>query len=235
MVLAQAKFQHKMKIFTINGKLAQAQAIIAPIGYTPAVLDAGDALLDTWIALLADIKELLSAQKKSTNQERAALKVADKEATLFADTVRTLFAGNTPVLTALGLLPQYETVVDPETGESHQVAVRPSRATADMVARWSLMFTNALTLDAGVKAILAAAGWDDARLTAGLGLVTTFANADVAQQQAISAYQAKLADAHAAEAQVREWYRVGSGLCRLAIKKSDPANLEQLLELLGLS
>lgn len=222
-----------MEIFTRNGLTVEAQAVLAGIGYTPAELTNGSTLLQTWITARTEIKAQSAAQKLATNTEALAEKAAELEAVNFAGTVRTLYGDDEVVLTALGLQTQYETIIDPETGEPVQQAVRPPRDTAAQIARWSLLFTNASGLEQSVQDALTAAGWDAARIAAALALVQAYANADNAQQQAIQAHQAQSAAAQAAHAAAYQWYSQAARLSKLAIKRADPANAVQLRELLG--
>ena len=229
MRLTQTQLQRQMEIFTRNGLTAEAQAVIASVGYTPAELTNGS----TWITARAETKVQRAAQKQATNLEEAAHKEANQEAINFAGTVRTFYTNDEVVLTALGLQTQYETVIDPETGEPVQQAVRPPMDTASLISRWTLMFTNAGTLDQAVQDTLAAAGWDNTRIAAALALVQAYAAADTAQQQAIQAYQAQSATAKSAQDATATWYRQAARLCKLAIQRADPPNAAQLRELLG--
>ena len=233
MNLSQSQLQRKMEIFTRNGLAAEAQAVIAGVGYTPAELTAGSTLLQTWITARTETKAQRAAQKQATNLEETARQAAEREAVNFAGTVRTLYRHDEVVLTALGLQTQYETIIDPETGEPVQQAVTPPADTASLIARWTLLFTNVSALDQSVQDALAAAAWDAARIAAALTLVQNYATADNNQQQAIQAHQAQSAVAKAAHAAALQWYRQAARLSQLAIQRADPPNAAQLRELLG--
>ncbi len=45
----QAQFPRHLEILVTNGQLAEVQAIIGPIGYDAAALEAGQALLQSWL------------------------------------------------------------------------------------------------------------------------------------------------------------------------------------------
>lgn len=233
MRLTQSQLQRKMEILTRNGLTAEAQAVIASVGYAPAELTNGSTLLQTWITARAQTKVQRAAQKQATNLEKEARQAAEREAVNFAGTVRTLYADDEVVITALGLQTQYETVIDPETDEPVQQAVRPPTDTASLIARWMVLFTNAGTLDQSVQDTLAIAGWDDTRIAAALALVQAYAAADNAQQQAIQANQAQSAATQTAHDAAAAWYRQAARLCKLAIQRADPSNAAQLRELLG--
>jgi hypothetical protein len=90
-----------------------------------------------------------------------------------------------------------------------------------------------LRLKADQAALLDAAGWSAARVTAAQALVEAFAKADTDQQAAIQTYQ-QLSDKQTADIEaLRAWYTT-AGLSKRAIKDADPDNHQQLLELLEL-
>ena len=83
-------------------------------------------------------------------------------------------------------------------------------------------------------AVLTAAGWPTLRLSKTRDLVEAYAQADIAQQAAIRAYQQASAQAVLDTEALRKWYTTAAALCRQAIKDADPTNHQQLLELLDL-
>ena len=103
-----------------------------------------------------------------------------------------------------------------------------------MIKRWRSRVDVAASLAPGQAALLNAAGWSTARLTAAKGLVEAYATADTAQQAAIQIYQ-QLSDKQTADIEaLRAWYTTAAALCKRAIKDADPQNHQQLMELLGL-
>lgn len=230
--LSQSKLQRRVEVFVLNGLLPQAQGILAGIGYDPLGLDAGSVMLTNWIAMRSQVKASLSEQKQATNAEEAAREAAHNEVGSLIKTIRILFGDDEVVMTALGLQTQYETVGEP--GEETTAPVRPSEATADVIARWRLLMTNMQTLDAGQQALLTGAGWTTDRLMATTSLVEAYAAADTAQQEAIHTYHGMVNQAKDTELALRDWYSKAARLSKVAIKTADPNNKTELLELLGL-
>jgi hypothetical protein len=229
-----ATLERRVEVLVTNGRQAGAQAVIAGVGYDLAALDEGAALLDAVPQGRARKHELLAEQKKATQAERQAREAASRELTNLAQTVRALFSADIPVLTALGLLTQYERVTTPE-GEEIWQAVRLSESIAEMLARWRQLVDNVATLDSAVVARLNTAGWTVERLAAARALVEAYAAADTAQQVAIQAYQQAAAQLKADVEALRVWYSHAKQLIKLAIKAQDPTNQTQLHELLGLN
>lgn len=231
----QAGLMRQAELFITNGAKPEAQAVLAGIGYAPATLAAGQTLANTVKTGTAQVKELRAAQKNATTAERNARRAAQKEITSLAETARLLFNNAGATLTALGLQTQFETVIDPETQEEKQQAARPSLSTAETIARWRLLATNAASLETTQQADLTAAGWGSARLTALSGLIETYADADTAQQDAIQNYQQASAEYTADVAALKDWYGRARRLSTIAIKDADPTNQQNLRELLGIS
>jgi len=226
--------ERRVEILVTNGRQADAQAVIAGVGYDLAGLDEGAALLEAVSPSRARKHELLAEQKKATQAERLAREAASRELTNLSQTVRALFSADIPVLTALGLLTQYERVTTPE-GEEVWRAVRLSDSIAEMLARWRQLLDNVATLDSAALARLNAAGWTAERLAAARALVEAYAAADTAQQVAIQAYQQAAIQFKTNVAALRTWYSHAKQLIKLAIKAQDPADQAQLHELLGLN
>jgi hypothetical protein len=102
------------------------------------------------------------------------------------------------------------------------------------VARWRLLCTNLQTLSEAEQAQLAAVGWDAARRAEAAALVEAVPEADNAQQVAIQAKQAAVAEASVYEKRLRAWYRRAVRLAKSAVKRHDPANQDRWLKRLGL-
>jgi hypothetical protein len=93
---------------------------------------------------------------------------------------------------------------------------------------------NIWTLTEAQQVKLANAGWSGERIAGASALAEACAIADTTQQQKIQAYRAASIAAHEAETAVRKWYSQATRLSRSAIKQVDPADREQLKQLLGL-
>ncbi len=232
--LKHSQLTRQAEIFITNGAKPEAQAVIAGVGYAPAALNDGQTLVTAVKTGQAYTKELLAAQKSATRAEKNARQAAQKEMVSLSETARLLFADDEPTLTSLGLQTQYETVIDPETGESKQQAVSLPQATAEVISRWRQLVTNVTKLDAAQVAELAAAGWGSTRITAAAALVEAFADADTNQQDTIQDYQEASAQYQADMEALRGWYGRARQLSSLAIKDADPTNQQNLRELLGL-
>lgn len=229
----QGELMRQAELFITNGARPEAQAVLAGIGYAPATLTAGQTLVNTVKSGEAQVKELRAAQKNATTAERNARQAAQKEVTGLSETARLLFTHTGATLTALGLQTQYETVTDPATGEATQQAARPSESTAQTIARWRLLATNAASLEATQQAELTTAGWGSTRLAALAAQVETYATADTAQRDAIQNYQQASNQYTANVDALKEWYGRARRLSTIAIKAADPTNQQNLRELLG--
>ena len=232
--LTIAQLIRKAEIFVTNGALPEAQAVLSGVGYGPTELTNAQTLVNTVKAGHASTKELLAAQKNATKAEHQAQAEAAKEIVSLSEVARILFAEDEPTLTALGLQTQYETVVDPETGEETQQAVQPSESTAQRLIRWRQLVTNAPKLESDLLDMLIDAGWTTTRLSQANSLVEAYAAADTEQQDAIQNYQATSAQFKDDTAELRQWYRRARAISSIAIKDNDPQNLSNLRELLGL-
>lgn len=240
----QSQLQRQVEILVANGKADPAQAVLATIGYRPENLDAGQSLLQTWLAHKSRATALLAAQKEATEAEAAARWAAHTELTNLSQTVRVLFGANGAVLTSLGL--QFrrshtngvEMMADGNgngNGNSnHHQRTRLSTSIAAVIARWRLLLANIPALSAEQQSDLAGCGWDSERLAAAAALVEACAAAHTGQKQKTQAYRAESAAAYAAETALRQWYSQVTRLSRLAIKRADPDNHAQLRGLLGL-
>jgi hypothetical protein len=244
----QSQIQRQVEILVTNGKLEQAQAILATISYDPAVLETGQALLQAWLTYKIRAQALLAEQKQATQAQQEALRQAQAELTHLSETVRVLFSQDQVVLTSLGLLPRRSSngsngtePAPDETGDgtegsngNGQVRSGLTRSLAGLVARWRLPVANISTLSEAQQAELNAAGWSAGRVAAASELVEACAAADTAQQQKIQTYRAGAVTAREAETALRHWSSQAARLTRLAIRTADPDDREQLHELLGL-
>lgn len=227
----QAELPRHLEILVANGKLAEAQAVIGPIGYDAAALAAGQNLLQHWLELANQAKALLAAQKQATYGSENACQVAQAELNNLSQTVRTLFGADEAVLTALGLYARRRSANGVEaTNETSQ----PSKSLAAKIARWRRLLANIQTLNTGQHSELAQFGWGMERLAAATTLVEACAAAHTGQRQKIQAYRAAAAAAQTAEVTVRAWYQQAARRARLAIQQADPGNQARLEELLGL-
>lgn len=242
----QSQLQRHLEILVTNGQLAPAQAVIAPVGYNAAALEAGNALLQEWLAQKTRARALLAAQKQATADEVNTRRAAEAELSKLSQAVRTLFGADTAVLTSLGLLPRRSRSngvepaangSDPEAGSPNGQNHHPGRLStslAAIVARGRLLLANIQTLSAAQLSELAAFGWTGERLAAAAALVEAAAAAHTGQKQKMQSYRAAAAAATEAELATRRWYDGVARRSRLAIKQADPGNRDHLRGLLGL-
>ena len=240
--LTHSQLQRQVEILVANGQVAPAQTIMAGIGYLPDALAAGQSLLQRWLSHKTKAQALLATQKQATQAGEAARQTAQTELSSLSQTVRVLFGADQAVLTSLGLLPRRSSTNGVEAplngngngnGNSHH-ASRPSNSIAETIARRRLLLANLQTLSKKQQARLADAGWSAERQAAAASLVEAYAAANTGHKQKIQAYRAESAAAKTAEITLRQWYSQVTRLSRLAIKKADPDNQEQLQGLLGL-
>lgn len=233
-VYSQPELLRRSDIFTTNGLKSEAQAILAGVGFPPEEIACGAAKLSA--VKTADAhKTALDAQKrKATQTEKIAREAAQKEITSLSDTVRVLFAGDPAILVLMDLQTHYETITNAETGETKRVAVQGSKATAELIAHWRVILAGATRLAPAEQAQLALAGWPQARVTATIALIEGYAKADIDQQVAISAAQSASIMYKVAVKDLETWYLKARRLSRIAIKDTDPKNLQNLNELLAL-
>ena len=233
--LSQSQLVRQAEIFVTNGVKPDAQAVIAAVGYGPAALSEGQALVAAVKAGQSLTKEQLAAQKSATQAEKKARLAAQKEIASLTETARLLFAGDGPALTLLGLQTQYVTITNPDTGATAQQAVRAGESTAEMIGRWRLLVKNVPGLQPQQAAALTAAGWGEGRVTAVSALVEAYASADTAQQSAIQVYQKTSGQYKEDVESLRAWYSRARLLCSRAIKDNGAGDPQNLRELLGLN
>ena len=231
--LTQAQLDHKVEKLVTNGQLPVAQLVINSIGYGPLKLQEGGSLRTTWHANHKSAEFNLHAQKLATQAEADARAAANQAVVSLSETCRTVFEGDEPTLTLLGLTAERETVTGPDGQPTGTVAARPPESTDEVLARWRKQVENASSLPAAA-AVLATAGWPALRLSKTHDLVEAYAQADLAQQVAIQTYQQASDQAVLDTEALRKWYSTAAALCRQAIKDADPTNHQQLLELLDL-
>ncbi len=234
MALSQTELVKKTKTLTLNGLQPEIQAVIGPLGYNAAGLSVGAGYAATVETGDAETQAQKALQTRFTRQEKTLRAAAQTLATQLAETARILYKDDPDTLLALGLQTQYETVIDPDTGETKRVAARASITTADVISRWNTMFTNASLLTGVPQTLLTGVGWNADKLSAALDAVEAYSNADTAQQAAIADNQARSAQFKKDVATLRQWYSKASGLCKIALKAADPQNEKQGLEMLGL-
>ncbi|MFN8457255.1 MAG: hypothetical protein U0401_21780 [Anaerolineae bacterium] len=235
----QAQFPRHLEILVTNGKLAEVQAIIGPIGYDTAALEAGQTLLQSWLELANGAKVLLAAQMQATQNSQATCQAAQAELSQLGQTVRILFGADETVLTALGLRSRRRsaagTTPDSEAApDNHNNSYWSQGNLAEKIARWRRLLTNLPSLAAAQQGELAQFGWGAERLAAANALVEACAAAHTGQKQKIQAYRAAAAAAQTAEVTVREWYQQAARRTRLALQQVDPDNQAHLRGLLGL-
>jgi len=232
--LTHAQLDHKVEKLVTNGQLPVAQLVISSIGYGPLKLQEGGSLRTAWHANQKTTEFHLHAQKLATQAEADARAAANQAVVSLSETCRTVFEGDEPTLTLLGLTAERETVTGPDGQPTGTVAARPPESTDEMLARWRKLVENASSLPAAAAAVLATAGWPALRLSKTHDLVEAYAQADLAQQVAIQTYQQASDQAVLDTETLRKWYSTAAALCRQAIKDADPTNHQQLLELLDL-
>lgn len=252
----QSQFQHKLNMFTKNGKEAEAQEVLNQIGYDIAALDACHEQLLTWRRLRKDAKSLMGEQKEATETERMARARAGRLAKKFRKTARVLFKDDEPVLTKLGLFPSIwgsngkqpangsapagpdgsgadQTEPAPTNGSS-QGSGGPSMSTAAVIDRWRMTLEGALGLDEVHLTRLAGRGWSIAAMTEALQAVEAYADSDIDQAQKIKAQRQTVAEGRALKIELENWYKEARSLTLLALEDLPPDQAARLKKLLGL-
>jgi hypothetical protein len=242
--MKQSDLQHRVKILTKHGKSAEAQKILEPLGYGPAVLDQASDDLINWNGLRRESSDLLAAQKQATDIQEEAEVVARNITTKFKRTGRRVFKNNEPALTQIGLYPPLwsrpkkstngtaagQTEADPANANGN----RPSFSTSAKIDRWMAHFANALELSEVELALLAERGWTTERLTEALALVEAYAEADIDQKQKVKAYEDTASAASAAAAALEAWYMEARGYILAEIADLPPKERARIKRLLGL-
>ncbi|HEX9922215.1 MAG TPA: hypothetical protein VGD99_06110 [Anaerolineae bacterium] len=248
--MKQSELQHRLKTLIKNGKSAEVQAILEPLGYGPAVLDeAGQKRLD-WNRLRRLADDLLAVQKKATELEEEVENAASSLATKFKRVGRRMFKHDKPALTRLGLYPPRwssakkpvnGTANDPDQGEPAAETAngsrrprRPSFSTSAKADRWQMLFSKALELPEEDRDRLTERGWTTERLTEAVALVEAYAEADIDQQQKIQAYNEAVSAASAAAAELEAWYKEARGYILAEIDDLPPKKRARIKRLLGL-
>lgn len=232
-LLTQAELDSKVEKFVSNGVLPVAQAVISHVGYGPEKLTQGGGLHIAWHTSRKAAEFGLRDQKLATQAEADARAAANKDVVSLSEMSRTLFAGDEPTLTLLGLTAERETVTGSDGQPTGTVAARPPESTAETVLRWRTRLDNAVSLTGDAATVLADAGWTTVRLGKARDLVEAYAQADIAQQVAIRAAQEASDQQELDLAALRQWYTTAAAICKQAIKDADPTNHQQLLELLA--
>jgi hypothetical protein len=99
----QAELQRSMKLLIKNGRLPEAQAVIANIGYDLAELDRAEGLLDGWLNHQRQTEVLKRQQVEATAGEEKASGKAEIEVRKFKRVAHAVFKNNDPLLISLGL------------------------------------------------------------------------------------------------------------------------------------
>ena len=210
--LTQAQLERKAESLTANGLRPDAQAVLSAVGYTPPKLDEGRALVTALKADHVAVQDAVHAQKQATRQEADTRAAAEQLLGSFSETARIVFAGDEPTLTALFLTTRYETKTGTDGQPAEQVAVRPSRGTAEVLQRWRTQLGVAASLQAEKLAVLSAAGWSADRLSAASQAVEAYASADLAQQAAFQTHQQAQIKQKDDLAALRQWYSTAAAL-----------------------
>jgi hypothetical protein len=115
----QADLQRRMKLLIRNGRLPEAQAVLATIGYDLAELDRTEALLDGWINHQRQTEVLKRQQVEATATKAKAGGIAKIEVRKFKRVAEAVFKHNHPLLISLGLKPRRRaTATTPEAAET---------------------------------------------------------------------------------------------------------------------
>lgn len=242
--LSQSKLDHQLETFITNGKLPQAQVVLAPAGYTVAALEAAEERLSAWRAGQAQTRELMLAQKRITEAEQQARRAAWERYSQFKHTVRALFEEDAAVLRVLGLHPparpnanghgqELEQTDGSQAEPTGSVPARTSHSLAADIHRWRSSWANALTLEADAQARLADKGWTVDRLRESAAMVETVAQLAGKQQEAMHACDNQRQATKVIELELRRWFKEGRVLVRIAAQQADGQREGQIRKLLG--
>lgn len=256
---SQAKLEHVIKTFTVNGQLPHVQEVLAPVGYDTETLQQMVTLLQSWQENKVKARNLLTFQKRATQVERKAQTAARKEVSQFKQAVRAIFGNDESVLRTLNLHRRrnggsQETnganghdshvngstgMLDTHTNGNSQAAdqsartTRGSQRTVDLISRWQQMFTDVQNLEEAQQERLARVGWTAGRIADAQALIDSVAVADIEQQEAIGAYRAQFVACKEMENKLRELYKEARAVARLAITQAGPEERAQLQETLA--
>lgn len=210
-VYSQPELLRRSDIFTTNGLKSEAQTILAGVGFPPEEIACGAAKLSA-VQTAHGHKTAQDAQKRKAIQaEKIAREAAQKEITSLSETVHLLFASEPDILALMDLHPHDETVNN-----------------------WRMVLAGATKLGPEEQTQLSLAGWPQARVTATIALVEGYAKADHDQRVAVSAAQSATLMYKVAVKDLETWYLKARRLSRIALKDTDPKNLQNLNELLAL-
>jgi hypothetical protein len=243
--MRQSELKHKVELFVTNGKLEEAQDVLAKIGYGPAQLDDLAAKLRTWNEYHHNAKTLDREKRKAAKAEVEARAASGAVATRFKRTGRRVFKGNIPVLTELGLYPPLwrrtgngttndQTEPD-QTNESRRRRSGPSKSTAAVLDRRRLLFGKGQDLTEEDQARLAERGWPVEEIREGAALIEAHAQADIIHTQKEQAHAAAVSAASAAAAELKKLYLEARGYAKDAIAELPPKKRARLEKLLGLN
>ena len=256
--LSQSKLDRQLESLVINGKLPQAQAVLAPVGYTVEFLEAVEEKLNAWRAGQAQTRDLLLAQKRVTEAGHQARQATRQRYSQFKHTVRAIFSQDPAIIRLLGLHPparsnshgyrhshnngngrsdSQDQAVEPVNG-SHvgTVSSAPGQVSQTIAAelnRWRGTWANALHLEPGAQARLAARGWPVERLTESAAMVETVANLTSKQQEAMQAYANQRQATKEIELELRRWFKEGRALIRVAVQQAEGQSDGEVRRLVG--
>jgi hypothetical protein len=131
----------------------------------------------------------------------------------------------------LELKTPYETLTTPENGAAKNPPDQP--APTETLTHWRLLLAGAEKLAPAEQEQLALAGWPPSRLATTNILVEGCTKADIAQRTASATALAANVMHKAALKDLETWYLKARRLTRTALKTADPANSQNLNELLG--
>ncbi|NUM48859.1 MAG: hypothetical protein HUU38_29490 [Anaerolineales bacterium] len=152
----------------------QTQTLITDPRYAHADRACGAAKLAALKTAEAHKTTRATHKRKTAQVEKITWTAAQKELTCLIETAHTLFAGNLPLLTLLGLPPQAPTP-HPAPGP-HGVT--------EMLTQWHATLAGVPHLDASAQAQFALAGWPPARLNKARALLEGYLKAKIDHQTA---------------------------------------------------
>ena len=252
--LSQPQLDRQLEIFITNGKLPQAQTVLAPAGYTVEALAAAEEKLNAWRAGQAQTRDLLLAQKRATEAEQEARQAARERYSQFKHTVRAIFSQDPAIIRLLGLHPpvrsnghgdgngngpgedQDHAVEQTNGSQLEPVPSAPGRVSQTIAAelnRWRGTWANALHLEPGAQARLADKGWPVERLTESAAMVETVATLISKQQEAMQAYNNQRQATKGIELELRRWFKEGRALIRLAVQQAEGQSDGEVRRLVG--
>lgn len=238
--LTQPELARRLEILTSNGRLPEAQAVIARVGFNEEALQQLAGEVNTWLIGITDAEKHLTEQKLATELQHQVRKDAQNEINRLKQAARTLFAEDETLLEALYIRPRRSNgsgksngangndtngngTNGHDNGSSRATNSRfVSRSTAATIVRWRCIVTAAQNLPEESKAALAAIGWDADRLAGLTARIEAYAEADTQQEKAKETYRDQKKINKALEQNLRKRYKQARQLIKLAIEDTDP-------------